>query len=701
MDFFDHQDRAKRNTLLLLCYFAAAVVGIVASVYCVLLGVLVFLSKGSEQPIEFLDWHPRLLGAVVFVVPAVIALGSLYKIWSIGSHGENVAIALGGTKVPPNTVNLDERILLNVVEEMALASGTPVPPVYIMYNETGINAFAAGTTPQNAVIGVTHGAITTLSRDELQGVIAHEFSHILNGDMRLNLRLMGLLHGILVIALIGYVLVRLLGETSGRSSSSSNSDDKGAIGIVAAILIFGACLIGIGYIGVFFANMIKAAVSRQREYLADASAVQFTRNPNGIADALKRIGGWPQHSRMKSARSTEASHMFFGEGVVSYLFATHPALPLRIRRIDPRFDGKFERTELAQHTTADLIDPRSLSLARASFAGSPTLTPKNTQDNSRVIASNKTSNNTAYQPSETTPVVDVGDVHQAAVAGANHHETNPSDAVQQIGEPRSEHLVHAQHIVDEIQPLLVEDVRDPLGAVAIVYALLMAPNDDPVREVQIEFLKRQNDQRILHEFHRILGDVDRIPIEQRFPLACLALPALHQMSPAQVNNFRLTVRGLIEADRKWTIFEYGIHRFVSKRLVKRLDPQQAPTPPRPSSASIQQCVQLVLSMIAHIGTNNAQIEIAFRAGLKKIALAKQYTSLLPREQCTLKNLDAALDTLEQTNGAHKRAMLSSFSACIAADGKVDVAELELLRVISDALGCPMPPILDVPPLTSA
>lgn len=691
MDFFDHQDRARRNTSLLLIYFIIAVVGIVASVYFALLGILVFATSTSEQPIEFFQWHPRLLGAVVFVVPSIIAMGSLYKIWSIGSHGENVAIALGGTKVPPNTVNLDERILLNVVEEMALASGTPVPPVYIMYNETGINAFAAGTTPQNAVIGVTHGAITTLSRDELQGVIAHEFSHILNGDMRLNLRLMGLLHGILVIALIGYVLFRLLAETSGRSSSSSNSDDKGAIGIVAAIFVFGACLIGIGYIGVFFANMIKSAVSRQREFLADASAVQFTRNPNGIADALKRIGGWPQHSRMTAARSTEASHMFFGEGVVSYLFATHPALQVRIRRIDPRFDGKFGRTQLAEHTTADLIDPRSLSMARASFAGT-----------SQVKANDPKQPNASKQntQNQTNPAASIrqADVHEAAIAGANHHETNPSDAVEQIGEPRSEHLVHAQHIVDEIQPLLVEDVRDPLGAVAIVYALLLAPSDDSVREIQLEFLRRQNDKRILHELGRILPDVDRLPVEQRFPLACLALPALHQMSLAQVNSFRLAVRGLIEADRKWTIFEFGIHRFVSKRLVKRLDPQQSAPPIKPTSAGIQQNIQLVLSMIAHIGTQTSQTEKAFLAGTKRYALSPPYGTILPREQCTLKNLDLALDMLEQTNGTQKRAMLSAFSACIAADGKVDVAELELLRVISDALGCPMPPILDVPPM---
>ncbi len=247
------------------------------------------------------------------MVLLVIAVGSLYKTFALGSHGENVALALGGVEVPPNTTVLDQRILLNVVEEMAIASGTPVPPVYLMVNENGINAFAAGTSPQNAVIGITQGALDTLNRDELQGVIAHEFSHILNGDMRLNLRLMGLLHGILLIAMIGYLIIRILGEVGGRASSSKD-DSKSAIGIVAALFALGAALVAIGYAGVFFANLIKAAVSRQREFLADASAVQFTRNPSGISDALKRIGGWKDESKLTSLMQWKPATCFLARG---------------------------------------------------------------------------------------------------------------------------------------------------------------------------------------------------------------------------------------------------------------------------------------------------------------------------------------------------------------------------------------------------
>ena len=674
MDFFDHQERARRNTVLLTIYFVLAIIMIIACVYLAVLGILVFATDGTEQPIPFNGWHPELLGSVVVVVGIIVATGSLYKIWMLGGHGETVAIALGGVKVPANTTALDERILLNVVEEMALASGTPVPPVYILENESGINAFAAGTSPQNAVIGITRGAITTLRRDELQGVIAHEFSHILNGDMKLNLRLMGLLHGILLIALIGYLFIRDLSFASMRGSSR-NDDNKGAAGVVAALFLLGSALIVIGYVGVFFANMIKSAVSRQREFLADASAVQFTRNPNGISDALKRIGGWKQHARLTNARASESSHMFFGEGVASFLFATHPPLPVRIKRIEPNFQGSFPKTEPVTHSVSELIDPNSLSMARASFAGG-------------AAAGGAAAGRAAITSGATTSV------HQAALAGAVQHERQPEKAVSHIGEPRPEHLVHAHNLVDELAPILAEDIRDPLGAVAIIYALLLAPKSDPVREKQLETIQIQADPRVTQELIRVLDQVGRLADEQRLPLACLALPALHQMSPNQVAIFRKTVLALIEADRKWTVFEFAIQRFITKRLVNRLvDTTQSKIDSK-SELPFANAFQVVLSALAYVGSEADDPANSFANGLNKSKLVYKPATILPREKCTLKSLDGALNVLEKANGATKREMLEAFSACIAADGKVELSELELLRVIADALGCPMPPILE-------
>ncbi len=652
MDFFEHQDRARRNSRLLFLYFGVTVVLVITAVYFALIAILALATRDSENAVHVLDWNPQLLAAVVGAVVILIATGSIYKTWMLGDGGEHVAVALGGVKVPANSTVLEERILLNVVEEMALAAGTPVPPVYLLKDELGINAFAAGTTPQNAVVGITRGAIQTLTRDELQGVIAHEFSHILNGDMRLNLRLIGLLHGILIVALLGYLILRILTQLPMRSSRDSDGN-KGALGLVAALFMVGGALVAIGYIGVFFANMIKAAVSRQREFLADASAVQFTRNPSGIADALKKIGGWSKHAKLQSARATEASHMFFGNGVATLIFATHPPLETRVKRIEPRFNGQFATTTEVSHSLSELIDPRSLSMQLASVSAA----------------------------------------HQSALSGAEQLETRPQNAADQIGEPTPEHIEHVHGLIDRLDDRIAQGVRDPLGAVAVVYALLLAPAGDETRSRQWLELEKSCDPRALAELKRVLPSVDKLSVEQRLPVVCLSLPALHQMSPPQVNTFRLTVRKLIEADRKWTLFEFAVQRFITKRLVQRLSSEHLKRASQPSLKEATKSFQVVLSSLAHAGGNSSDPSQAFRKGMEVVASQIAAMELLPRESCVLSELNLALDGLERVSPNIQRLMLDAFAECIAADKHVTLDETELLRVVSDALGCPMPPII--------
>ena len=349
MDFFHSQDVARRKSFLLLTYFVLALLAMILALYVV---VLIALGAGRTEHLmrDAVEtwWHPEVLAGVVVLVMFTVSLGTLYKTWELRGGGEALASGLGGRRLSPETTDLSERRLLNVVEEMALASGVPVPPVYLLDNEQSINAFAAGYMPGDAVIGINRGTLDHLSRDELQGVIAHEFSHILNGDMRLNLRLIGLLHGILLLAVIGYYIMRISGSSRGSSSRK-----KGGAG---QIVLIGIGMYIIGYIGLFFARLIKAAVSRQREYLADAAAVQFTRNPGGIGGALKKIGGLSAGSLLQTPEAETASHMFFGNAIRGLWFpgfATHPPLPERIRRIDPQFDGTFPRVE-RQAGTGDL-----------------------------------------------------------------------------------------------------------------------------------------------------------------------------------------------------------------------------------------------------------------------------------------------------------------------------------------------------------
>ncbi|HEX6961492.1 MAG TPA: M48 family metallopeptidase, partial [Lacipirellula sp.] len=350
-DFFERQDAARRSTKWLVGMFLLGVVGIVGATMAV--GVVAI--EAAQDSSLYADGAGSMFGVSEEAVAgsvmaglaslALITGGSLFKVAQLNGGGNVVAENLGGRRVFPDTTDLAERRLLNVVEEMALASGVPAPPVFLLSEEAGINAFAAGYSPSDAVVAVTRGTAERLSREELQGVVAHEFSHILNGDMRLNIRLIGVLHGLLLIGLIGRILLRL--ASGSRHSSRRNRDGNNGAAYFALV---GLALMILGYLGTLIGNLIKAAVSRQREYLADASAVQFTRNPGGLAGALKRIGAAVVGSRLKAPNAAEASHMFFAQGVwegFTALTATHPPLDDRIRRLQPDWDGTYPAEKLS------------------------------------------------------------------------------------------------------------------------------------------------------------------------------------------------------------------------------------------------------------------------------------------------------------------------------------------------------------------
>ena len=338
MDFFQRQANARRRTRWLLVYFALAILALAGTFYIVSLSP--YFHANPEKEGSF--WHPELFGQVAGITLVIIALGSLIKRAKLRKGGKAIAIALGGRALSSPSSDPDERELQNIVEEMSIASGLRAPAIYILDNEPGINAFAAGFTAEDAVIGVTKGAMQLLTRDELQGMIAHEFSHILNGDMRLNLRLVSWIHGILWIALVGQAVLR--GARACVASNSESDLKKAGLGLFFFGSIVGGIIYGLGSMGALFGRLIKSAISRQREFLADAAAVQFTRNPSGLASALKKIGGIAQGSRLQSPLAQEASHMFFGNGLRGSWFgflSTHPSLKKRIKLLDPGFDGRF------------------------------------------------------------------------------------------------------------------------------------------------------------------------------------------------------------------------------------------------------------------------------------------------------------------------------------------------------------------------
>ena len=637
-DFFQQQDVARRSTLRLVVLFGLAVLAIMASIELLLAASMGYLGRDPES--GAVDWtvvsDPRLLLVAIVGTLVVVGGGSLYKIAQLRSGGRVVAEELGGRLVNADTSDPVERRLLNVVEEMAIASGTSTPPVYLMDQEAGINAFAAGLTPEDAVIGVTRGTASTLDRDELQGVIAHEFSHILNGDMRLNIRLIGLLHGILVIGMIGYFVLRMSFYTGGGRSR----DGKSALPIIA----LGAGLAAIGFAGTFFGNLIKAAVSRQREFLADASAVQFTRQPEGIAGALKKIGGFVTGSQVKNPNAPEASHMFFGRATSGFnaMFSTHPPLGERIKRIDPSWDGEFPELPAGEvGVTAAAAVPGA-----AGFAGA-----------------------------------------EAGIAAG----PDVADAVSQVGQPTPAHIEYAAELVDRLPEPVVAAAHEPYGARAVVYALLLDRNPGP-RQLQLDHLEAAADRGVYEETVRLAPHVEQLDPRMRLPLLEISLPALRALTSSQYDLFLHNLVELVEADEVIDLFEWSLYRILLRDLEGHFGRPGRARVRHHSAGAVQAQVAMLISVLAYVGHRDRQAaEHAFAQAWRVLSLPR--ARLLRHEECGFAELDAALVHLDQGAPQVKKLVLEAAVACITADRQVTVEEAELLRAVSAQMSCPMPPII--------
>jgi Zn-dependent protease with chaperone function len=642
MDFFARQDRARRNTKVLVFYFAMAVAMIIASVYLACLLVFFGLGKhpgahGPEPAIVL--WNAQLFGIVVLGTLSVIAGGSLYKTAALSGGGLAVAQSLGGRLISTDTQDFEERKLLNVVEEMAIASGIPAPPVYVMDEEEGINALAAGYTPNDAVIGVTRGCIKRLSRDELQGVVGHEFSHILNGDMRLNLRLMGLIFGILCLATLGRILL----HTRGRKNP---------------LPILGLALILIGALGVFFGRLIQAAVSRQREFLADASAVQFTRNPLGLSSALQKIGGLPNGSRLQSDQAVDASHLFFGSVLRFSLFgilSTHPRLEDRIRAIDPSWDGKFPRGTLPQDDFPRMADAASAVPIDSDSA----IRQRRRGDPSGLIST----------------------------------VVNAASILPQLGNPNSLHLRYAVEMRQSFPEAVRRAAHEPGSTTALIYALLIS-TDESIRTSQLQQLATCVTPEIYQRTLALLPEVGVIAQRVRLPLVSLSLPALRRLSQEEFQHFTSQLQWIIESDQQIDLFE-----FVLLKIMRRhLNPQYTQVSPDvvqfyAIKPLLPDCA-VILSALAHLGgREETEVRAAFVQGLPSLRSPQGELGLLSQSECGLEQIDAALTRLAQASPQIKKQLIEACARVVGSDGLIQEHEAELLRAIADTLDCPIPPFI--------
>jgi len=644
MNFFAAQDQARRSSRRLVAAYIVATTAIVLGVTAVV-GFALFTgfsqSAYNYTPGLFIREQTPLLLGVALLTTLFILGSSLYKTSRLSAGGGRVAVDMGGTLVATDVQDPLRRRLRNVVEEMAIASGVPVPEIYVMEEEHGINAFAAGFSPSDAAIAVTRGTLELLDRDELQGVIAHEFSHILNGDMKLNVRLMGVLFGIMALGLIGRMVVRG-GYHSSIISSRRNRN-------APVVLVIGIGLVVLGGIGVFFGRMIKASVSRQREYLADASAVQFTRQSEGIASALKKIGGYSEGSKISATDPEEVSHMLFGSGAsLMGVFATHPPLVDRIQALDPNFkEGDFPRVDPRQRPVGTTDESR-----RAAFAGNTT------------------------------------------AAFANSDARVSADSIADtVGHPEQKHIEFARKLRQSIPVELYDAAHSSELAFLLSIALVLDQSKRTI-DRQFSLLQEQLGSERTQLVRRYYDELSTSSGEYRLPLLEITFPALKlRPMPELAYLVELTNR-LIEVDGDIDLYEFCFYRIMMNSLGQAIDPTGKHEVRRSRRRDLQSAATELLRILADHGHDSDQNRIAaFEAGIATLGQWAQGAKYTSDREYSVAKLNSSLDILLGLNSKGQESLLRAVSATAAHDGKLSVAEAELIRAVCATLNYPLPPIL--------
>ena len=644
MNFFAAQDKARRASKRLVVAYIVATALIVAGVTTIVgFALFTFTNAGfGYTPGQFSANNSGILGATALLTTLFIVGASMFKTATLSTGGGAVARQVGGTLVSADVRDPLRRRLRNVVEEMAIASGVPVPEIYVLEEESGINAFAAGFAPSDAAVAVTRGALELLDRDELQGVVAHEFSHILNGDMRLNIRLMGVLFGILALSLIGRLIVRGGYHTSIVTSRRDRS--------APVILIIGLGLAILGGIGLFFARVIKAGVSRQREYLADASAVQFTRQSRGIANALKKIGGYAHGSNIEAADPEEVSHMLFGSGSkLSGLFATHPPLVERIQALDPAFkESDFPR-----------VDPRHADRH-----------PMETHESASHFA---------------------GDVTTALATGGP--QVLADSIAETVGQPDNEHVEYAQALRQSIPQALYDAAHSPEFAYLLSLALIL-DRSGRVLDRQLTLAREQlggDRARLLRSYYDELAETGA---EYRLPLLEIAFPALKLRPDPELSYLVSLATRLIEVDGEIDLYEYCFYRIMMSSLGHAVDPSGRRHPRRVPRKELRTAAVDILRILADYGHEDEETRrAAFETGISTLGDWVRGYEYSSDRSYTVSILDHSLDVLLALNSNGKQSLLRAISATAGHDGKLSIAEAELIRAVCATLDYPLPPIL--------
>ena len=628
MDFFDAQERAVSQTRRLVLWFGLCVLGVVVTLYALAIFLRPFVVERSAIPAGW--WDPKLALIIGPSIGGIIVVGSLFKLLQLSAGGSVVARDMGGRQVDPSTTDPLERRLLNVVEEMSIASGLAAPQVWVMDAEDGINAFAAGTDPTNAVVAVTRGCLERLNREELQGVVGHEFSHILNGDMKLNMRLMGWIFGLIMIAMLGRMMIELLRFSRGSRDSKGN-------GAILGVVVAGLGMWLVGSVGIFFARLLQAAVSRQREFLADASAVQFTRNPDGLANALKKIGGFPKNGTLQTSNAAEARHMFFVKSDFMGLgFATHPPLNDRIKAIDPSWKG-----EMLEAGREEIFPDREReSTVRAVGFAPPKL--------------------------DSTP------------APFTLESLGHSDRM----DPRVGQAIH-RHLSDRNVVF-----RSTTEAKALLYGLLLA-QDPEIHAECFQLLSSRSSAAMAGNAAIWNRELTGHSASEKLALVDLSLPWLRRMGKDEAKDFIEITRALIEADGHVNLFEFMLQKVIERQIAVGMGLRPVARIRYRSLAAVARETSVLVSAFAAISSDPEALE----AGVIEFwGHAGVDLNPVDPEMSTLTDVSEALGKLEEASPDVKVKILKICAMVATHDGVLEDGEIELLRAAAEAIGAPLPPL---------
>ena len=632
--FLDYQRQARRRSRQFAALYALSLCGVVALLVALSAAAL-RMAEPSEAKRRELDWIPPLVAAVAVFVGGV---ATLIRMQELRGGGAVIAESLGARRIGPAPTDVLERRFRNVVEEMALASGLPVPEAFVLDREPGVNAFAAGRTPNDAAVAVTSGALRLLTREELQCVVAHEFSHILNGDMRLNVRMLGCLSGLLCIAAMGGGLARIaIHMPTSRKSSDSRSDNSGG---GALLLVCLGCLVWlVGQVGVLFARLLQATISRQREFLADASAVQFTRNGDGMVSALKVIGATPRRSALARERAGEISHMLFTTGGEMSLLATHPPLLARIRRFEPDFNGDFDPVR------------QTLELRRRAAREESQAEDGDNEDQSAVLAAA---------------------LARRFARQARHSESGGSPFLKEA-------LTALRNPAAAPGALAGALLADAAGRDDQRQALLACPEAEAFPGLWL-------DATLWAERHR------RLRLQERLAVCEIAAAAFRGEPEERRRALVSTLETLAEADGMVSPLEWAVERYVRNRL---LPPPEVSE--KPAAAMVAETRALLHALAAYGTSDDVACKDAFAAGLAMLPTSFAAGNATNDEPLPdMRTVGMALDALRALGASEKEAFLAACRAVVEADGAITEEETVALAAIADTLGAPAMPISQLP-----